>query len=203
MAAIQYGQFLDADAEGQTGEDDWRIDYTPPDIRSGSWRIHYIPRAQYHANDRCLLSVRKASGEFALLITAGGDEETAPQLVLLNTAQIFSTAIRFNAGAHLVFVLDAVAGTLEVAGTTLGNGVYAIGSTWVLDDDHMRIGGSILGGKCANGFVSLPYAVGSANEGSSSGTGGGTPPPSGEFVVSDIEGEKITSDIDGEPIVTG
>jgi hypothetical protein len=185
MAAIQYGQFLDADAEGQTGEDDWRIDYTPPDIRSGSWRIHYIPRAQYHANDRCLLSVRKASGEFALLITAGGDEETAPQLVLLNTAQIFSTAIRFNAGA------------------TLGNGVYAIGSTWVLDDDHMRIGGSILGGKCANGFVSLPYAVGSANEGSSSGTGGGTPPPSGEFVVSDIEGEKITSDIDGEPIVTG
>lgn len=190
MAAVHYGQFLDASDPDQAADDVWTIAATPAEIRNGSFRLHYIPKeASSYASARFLLSVNSSPTlDFKVYRTGG----VAYIAVAVAGSVVVQREIVFAALQPLQFIFDAAAGTVSVSGAGSGDG-ESTGTAWSVGAGAMRLGGLYSGGSMARGYVSLPYAI--------AGTGGGG--SGGSFLVDGPGGPGITDGPGGPLLVDG
>ena len=132
----------------------------PARLRTGSWKLWAkFNEDSSYASARTLLWIKRSGGGegFSLVIV---DDTGCKVRVSDHTGVLIEAAITFSALQRMKFTLDAVAGTLAIAGATSGNGTYS-GTPWAVAEGggEWRVGTADAGANPARGYVSLPYGL--------------------------------------------
>lgn len=156
--SIRYGQFLDASDPDQGASDVLVFATTPALMRTGpgSFLLYYLPKDDSsYAGTRDLLCISSSPDAWTLQLRQVG-ADTFVAIDLGGSDIVTSSPITFSAKQRLTITCNAVAGTIEIAGATTGNGVY-MGTPWSLAAATMTLGGLPNGNAMCRGYLSLPY----------------------------------------------
>ena len=166
MAARQYVQILDASDPDQSADDVFTI-AAPVEILRGGFTLYYIPRDDSsYGSDRCLLSVAVSGGSSHKFMLQPDGLGATNLVVQRLSDEVYALVgpLTFSALQELRFDFQAVPGIATVSQATTGNGENN-GFAWNLPAAQMRLGGDIDGADVARGYVSLPYALPTAELG--------------------------------------